>query len=96
MTIALPVTLTALSKRSEQVTELGVPTDWQPITPSDTTTYSPPLRAIRCDTGGVLAVVTGALGQRLMRFASGETREGKFLMVLNTGTSGPANIEGAS
>lgn len=96
MPIVLPVTITPITKRSEQVTELGVPIDWQPITPSDTTVYNPPLRAIRCDTGGTLAVVTGTAQQRTMLFANGETRQGKFQMVLSTGTSGPAGIEGAS
>lgn len=95
MPITLPITITPITVRSEQVAELGVPIDWVPITPSDTVVYNPPLRAIRCDTGGTLAVVTGNAQQRLMKFSSGETREGKFQMVLATGTSGPASIEGA-
>lgn len=80
--------------KSELKAELGVHDDWLIVTSgSDTTTYSPPLRALRANTSGVIKVDTLTKTGVLMNFAAGETRYGKFVKVYATGTTVAGVIE---
>lgn len=73
--------------KSELKAELGVHDDWSVVTKSDTTVYSPPLRALRANSAGVIKVDTVNNAGVLMNFLAGETRYGKFVRVYSTGTT---------
>jgi len=79
--------------KSENVAEFAVPDDVRPITKSDSTVYSPPLRMLRSVGAGVIQVETLG-GTRLWNFGAGETRYGKVKQVYNTNTTVSGAIEG--
>lgn len=72
------------------------PFDWVPITPHATNDLPTPVRAIRANAAGTVAVKTALSGEtyRTMNFAAGETRFGYFFAVGTTGTTA-TGLEGA-
>lgn len=76
-----------IHKRSELRTELGVPDDSFPITPSDTVDLAVPVRAIRATGAGNVVAVMQNGQQRTLAFAPGETRYLKVKRVLATSTT---------
>ena len=72
---------------------LDPPDDIYPITPSNTDTLSPACRSLRAAGAGNIQVTMRNGEVRVLAFAAGETRYGRFAQVWSTNTTA-TGIEG--
>lgn len=83
---------TELDKNMD-LSDTVVSSDSFPVTPSDTVNLSRSVRALRCNTGGIVHVTTAAGVERYMNFADSETKYVAILKVWAAGTTA-SGIEG--
>lgn len=87
-------TLIHLARRTAPTSGYA-PVDWVPLEPNSDGSFPPlanPLRGIRANSAGTVTVVTAAGEERVMNFASGETRLAVISSVVEATASG---LEGA-